>query len=108
MQSRTVPEDQARGAETVSDGVMALPRPHRFDVYIAAGGLLGGLLLVGIGLGTRPSSDPMTPFDGPWPVLVPLTVPAGWEAGAAQPSASGGAGTGVGSPARRTRVVQTY
>ena len=56
---------------------MALPRPHRFDVYIAAGGLLGGLLLVGIGLGTRPSSDPMTLFDGPWPVLVPLTVLAG-------------------------------
>ncbi|CAM5424316.1 sensor histidine kinase [Streptomyces canus] len=58
---------------------MALPRPHRFDVYIAAGGLLGGLLLVGIGLGTRPSSDPMTLLDGPWPVLVPLTVLAGCE-----------------------------
>ncbi|WP_328750534.1 histidine kinase [Streptomyces sp. NBC_00285] len=58
---------------------MALPRPHRFDVYIAAGGLLGGLLLVGIGLGTRASSDPMTLFDGPWPVLVPLTVLAGCE-----------------------------
>ncbi|EDY54104.2 two-component system sensor kinase [Streptomyces sviceus ATCC 29083] len=60
-------------------GVMALPRPHRFDVYIAAGGLLGGLLLVGIGLGTRPSSDPITLFDGPWPVLLPLTVLAGCE-----------------------------
>ncbi|WP_307078761.1 sensor histidine kinase [Streptomyces canus] len=58
---------------------MALPRPHRFDVYIAAGGLLGGLLLVGIGLSTRPSSDPITLFDGPWPVLVPLTVLAGCE-----------------------------
>lgn len=58
---------------------MALPRPHRFDVYIAAGGLLGGLLLVGIGLGTRPSSDPITLFDGPWPVLLPLTVLAGCE-----------------------------
>ncbi|MET7736439.1 histidine kinase [Streptomyces sp. NPDC005402] len=58
---------------------MALPRPHRFDVYIAVGGLLGGLLLVGIGLGTRPSSDPMTLLDGPWPVLVPLTVLAGCE-----------------------------
>lgn len=57
---------------------MALPRPHRFDVYIAVGGLLGGLLLVGIGLGTRPSSDPITLFDGPWPVLVPLTVLAGF------------------------------
>ncbi|MDT0481471.1 sensor histidine kinase [Streptomyces doebereineriae] len=58
---------------------MALPRPHRFDVYIAVGGLLGGLLLVGIGLGTRPSSDPITLFDGPRPVLVPLTVLAGCE-----------------------------
>ncbi|WP_405516689.1 sensor histidine kinase [Streptomyces canus] len=58
---------------------MALPRPHRFDVYIAVGGLLGGLLLVAIGLGTRPSSDPITLFDGPWPVLVPLTVLAGCE-----------------------------
>ncbi|WP_329597334.1 histidine kinase [Streptomyces pseudovenezuelae] len=58
---------------------MALPRPHRFDICIAAGGLLGGLLLVGIGLGTRPSSDPITLFDGPWPVLLPLTVLAGCE-----------------------------
>jgi signal transduction histidine kinase len=58
---------------------MALPRPHRFDVYIAAGGLLGGLLLVAIGLGTRPADDPITLFDGPWPVLVPLTVLAGCE-----------------------------
>jgi signal transduction histidine kinase len=79
MQSRTVPGHLAPRADTVLDGVMALPRPHRFDVYIAAGGLLGGLLLVGIGLGTRPSSDPMTLFDGPWPVLVPLTVLAGCE-----------------------------
>ncbi|MEU9911301.1 histidine kinase [Streptomyces sp. NPDC051001] len=56
-----------------------LPRPHRFDVYIAAGGLLGGLLLVLAGLGTRRSDDPITLFDGPWPVLVPLTVLAGCE-----------------------------
>jgi signal transduction histidine kinase len=59
--------------------VRRLPRPHRFDVYIAVGGLLGGLLLVAIGLGTRPSSDPITLFDGPWPVLLPLTVMAGCE-----------------------------
>ncbi|KUO04765.1 sensor histidine kinase [Streptomyces caeruleatus] len=58
---------------------MALPRPHRFDVYIAIGGLLGGLLLVGIGLATRPAKDPITLFDGPWPILVPLTVMAGCE-----------------------------
>lgn len=55
---------------------MRLPRPHRFDVYIAVGGLLGGLLLVVIGLGTRPSDDPITLFDGPWPILVPLGVMA--------------------------------
>ncbi|MFF7166371.1 sensor histidine kinase [Streptomyces sp. NPDC008086] len=58
---------------------MALPRPHRFDVYVAIGGLLGGLLLVGIGLATRPAKDPITLFDGPWPILVPLTVMAGCE-----------------------------
>ncbi|MFI0540211.1 sensor histidine kinase [Streptomyces sp. RP5T] len=58
---------------------MALPRPHRFDVYIAAGGLLGGLLLAGIGLSTRPADDPVTLLDGPWPVLVPLVVLSGCE-----------------------------
>ena len=79
MQSRTVPEGQARAADTVLDEVMALPRPHRFDGYIAVGGLLGGLLLVGLGLATRPATDPVTRFDGPWPVLVPLTVLAGCE-----------------------------
>ncbi|MCT9080777.1 sensor histidine kinase [Streptomyces fulvoviolaceus] len=58
---------------------VALPRPHRFDVYVAVGGLLGGLLLVGIGLGVRTSGDPVTLLDGPWPVLVPLCVMAGCE-----------------------------
>ncbi|NUS10777.1 MAG: two-component sensor histidine kinase [Streptomyces sp.] len=81
MQSRTVPGDQAGGAAAVFHGDMAvrLPRPHRFDVYVAAGGLLGGLLLVLLGLGTRRSDDPITLFDGPWPVLLPLTVLAGCE-----------------------------
>lgn len=79
MQSRTLHSHQASAADTVLDGVMALPRPHRFDVYIAAGGLFGGLLLVGIGLGTRSPKDPVTLFDGPWPILVPLTVMAGCE-----------------------------
>ncbi|WP_406197195.1 sensor histidine kinase [Streptomyces sp. NBC_01017] len=74
MQSRTLPGNQARTARTVLDGAMLLPRPRRFDVYIAVGGLLGGLLLVGIGLGTRPADDPITLFDGPWPILVPLGV----------------------------------
>lgn len=78
MQSRTLPPDQAWAAGSVLDGAMR-PRPHRFDVYIAIGGLLGGLLLVGIGLATRPAKDPITLFDGPWPILVPLTVMAGCE-----------------------------
>ncbi|WP_109003165.1 sensor histidine kinase [Streptomyces rishiriensis] len=55
------------------------PRPHRFDVCVAAGGLLGGLLLVAMGLSTRRSDDPITVFDGPWPVLLPLIVMAGCE-----------------------------
>ncbi|WP_443052477.1 sensor histidine kinase [Streptomyces sp. NBC_00299] len=76
MQSRTLPGNQARTARTVLDGAMLLPRPRRFDVYIAVGGLLGGLLLVSIGLGTRPADDPITLFDGPWPILVPLGVMA--------------------------------
>ncbi|MCI3273133.1 sensor histidine kinase [Streptomyces cylindrosporus] len=58
---------------------MALPRPHRFDVYLAVGGLLGGLLLMGLGLATRPSDDPITVLDGNWPVLPPLVVMAGCE-----------------------------
>ncbi|MGW2832128.1 sensor histidine kinase [Streptomyces sp. NPDC001286] len=58
---------------------MALPRPHRFDVFVAVGGLLGGLLLVGIGLTTRPAGDPIAVFDGPWPMLPPLVVMAGCE-----------------------------
>ncbi|MFE5817000.1 sensor histidine kinase [Streptomyces sp. NPDC056479] len=76
MQSRTLPGNQARTGHTVLDGAMLLPRPRRFDVYIAVGGLLGGVLLVGIGLGTRPADDPITLFDGPWPILVPLGVMA--------------------------------
>ncbi|MEW2261308.1 sensor histidine kinase [Streptomyces sp. NPDC047853] len=56
-----------------------LPRPHRFDVYAASAGLLGGLLLWGIGLGVRPADEPIVLFDGGWPLLVPLAVMAGCE-----------------------------
>ncbi|MEU0742465.1 histidine kinase [Streptomyces sp. NPDC006134] len=56
-----------------------LPRPHRFDACAALGGLLGGLLLWGIGLGTRPADEPIVLFDGRWPLLVPLAVMAGCE-----------------------------
>ncbi|MDN0195784.1 histidine kinase [Streptomyces sp. S.PNR 29] len=56
-----------------------LPRPHRLDVYIAAGGLLGGLLLWGIGLAARPATEPIVLFPGRWPILLPLAVTAGCE-----------------------------
>ncbi|MFJ8112856.1 sensor histidine kinase [Streptomyces sp. NPDC096132] len=56
-----------------------LPRPHRFDLYVAAGGLLGGLLLVGLGVSTRPDDEPTVLVHGSWPVLVPLVVMTGCE-----------------------------
>ncbi|MER6014488.1 sensor histidine kinase [Streptomyces bluensis] len=56
-----------------------LPRPHRFDVYIAVTGLLGGLALLAIGLGMRSAEEPMVLWAGPWPILVPLAVMAGCE-----------------------------
>ncbi|MFI9175991.1 sensor histidine kinase [Streptomyces lincolnensis] len=58
---------------------LRLERPHRFDVYLAVGGLLGGTLLAGIGLGVRTARDPITLFDGPWPVLALLAVMSGCE-----------------------------
>ncbi|MER5292287.1 histidine kinase [Streptomyces pharetrae] len=56
-----------------------LPRPHRFDVCVALAGLLGGLLLWGMGLATRPKDEPIVFFPGPWPLLVPLALIAGCE-----------------------------
>ncbi|MBA2809011.1 two-component sensor histidine kinase [Streptomyces sp. KM273126] len=56
-----------------------LPRPHRFDVYIAVSGLLGGLALLAIGLAIRTAQDPVVQWAGPWPILVPLVVMAGCE-----------------------------
>ncbi|MEV0691530.1 histidine kinase [Streptomyces sp. NPDC050388] len=56
-----------------------LPRPHRFDAWVALAGLLGGLLLCGIGLGMRPAHDPTVLFDGPWPIVLPLFLMAGGE-----------------------------
>ncbi|MFI9342203.1 sensor histidine kinase [Streptomyces sp. NPDC052773] len=53
-----------------------LPRPHRFDAYAALAGLLGGLLLWGFGLATRPKGEPIVLFPGAWPILVPLAVTA--------------------------------
>ncbi|MGW5235847.1 sensor histidine kinase [Streptomyces nodosus] len=54
-----------------------LPRPHRDDVLIAAGGLLGGLLLLGAGL--RTGHDPTSALDRGWAILIPLAVTAGCE-----------------------------
>ncbi|MFD4414856.1 MULTISPECIES: sensor histidine kinase [unclassified Streptomyces] len=56
-----------------------LPRPHRDDVRIAAGGLFGGLVLWGVGLYSRTPRDPMSLVDRGWAVLVPLAVMAGCE-----------------------------
>ncbi|QCD58267.1 sensor histidine kinase [Streptomyces hawaiiensis] len=56
-----------------------LPRPRRFDVYVALGGLLGGLLLWGVGLATRPHTEAYVLLPGRWPLLLPLVVMAGCE-----------------------------
>ncbi|WP_369262206.1 sensor histidine kinase [Streptomyces sp. R35] len=56
-----------------------LPRPHRDDVRIAVGGLLGGLVLWGVGLYSRTPDDPVSLVDQTWVVLVPLVVMAGCE-----------------------------
>jgi signal transduction histidine kinase len=56
-----------------------LPRLRRFDIYIALCGLLGGLLLWGVGLATRPHTEVYVLLPGRWPVLLPLFVMAGCE-----------------------------
>ncbi|GAA3799772.1 sensor histidine kinase [Streptomyces phyllanthi] len=58
---------------------LTLPRPHRFDVCVAAGGLLGGLLLLGLDLASRRAQEPIVLWEGPWPIVVPLAVMAGCE-----------------------------
>ncbi|MEU2299585.1 histidine kinase [Streptomyces antibioticus] len=57
----------------------ALPRPHRFDVYVACGGLLGGLVLMALGLALRPADEPLVLLPGAWAVLPPLVVMSGCE-----------------------------
>lgn len=81
MQPGTLPRGQAPGPYAVLDGVMAvrLPRPHRFDVYLAVTGLLGGLALWAIGLGMRAAEEPIVLWAGRWPLLLPLAVMAGCE-----------------------------
>ncbi|MEU0217676.1 histidine kinase [Streptomyces sp. NPDC006265] len=56
-----------------------LPRPHRFDLCVALGGLVGGLLLWGLGLATRPHTEVYVLLPGRWPILLPLLVMSGCE-----------------------------
>ena len=81
MQPGTVPGTHAGRARAVLDGVMAvtLPRPHRDDVWIAVGGLLGGLLLWGLGLAPRKASAALVLWPQWWALLVPLVMTAGCE-----------------------------
>ncbi|WP_314618933.1 sensor histidine kinase [Streptomyces stackebrandtii] len=55
---------------------MTLPRPHRIDLFIAATGLFGGLILWSFGLYV--TGDHV--FGQRWATLIPLTVMAGTEA----------------------------
>lgn len=57
-----------------------LPRPNRFDVCAGLAGLLGGLLIWSVGIGTRPADDPIVLLDGRWWILLPLVVTACCEA----------------------------
>lgn len=59
--------------------VVRLPRPHRFDVYAALAGLVGGMLLWGVDLASRPDGEEIVLLDGPWWILLPLFVTAGCE-----------------------------
>ncbi|MGW1160550.1 sensor histidine kinase [Streptomyces sp. NPDC002519] len=58
---------------------LRLPRPHRDDVRIAVGGLLGGLLLWALGLSPRGIQDPAVLWPARGALLVPLVVTAGCE-----------------------------
>ncbi|GGZ92170.1 sensor histidine kinase [Streptomyces echinoruber] len=58
---------------------LVLPRPHRDDVRIAAGGLLGGVVLWALGIHPRASSGDLVLWQAPWAPLVPLAVTAACE-----------------------------
>ncbi|WP_031171903.1 sensor histidine kinase [Streptomyces durhamensis] len=58
---------------------LALPRPHRDDMRIAVGGLLGGVLLWALGLHPRVPTDPLVLWAAPWAPLVPLAVTVACE-----------------------------
>lgn len=81
MQSETLPGDQSACPPALLDGGMArvLPRPHRDDLRIAVGGLLGGVLLWALGIHPRVPSDPLVLWHAPWGQLVPLAATAACE-----------------------------
>lgn len=81
MQWQVTRDGEAGAPTAVLDGCMAprLPRPHRDDVRIAVGGLLGGLCLWGVGLYSRTADDALARVDQGWAVLVPLAVMSGCE-----------------------------
>ncbi|MEV5440273.1 histidine kinase [Streptomyces sp. NPDC052682] len=56
-----------------------LPRPHRDDVFIAVGGMLGGLLLWALGISPRVPSGDLVLWPQRWAALVPLAVTAACE-----------------------------
>ncbi|MGW1287337.1 sensor histidine kinase [Streptomyces sp. NPDC002586] len=58
---------------------LALPRPHRDDLRIAVGGLLGGMLLWLLGIHPRVPSDPLVLWHASWAPLVPLVATAACE-----------------------------
>ncbi|KOV63330.1 sensor histidine kinase [Streptomyces sp. MMG1121] len=57
----------------------ALPRPHRDDLRIALGGLLGGVVLWTLGIHPRVPSDPLVQWHAPWAPLLPLLAIAACE-----------------------------
>ncbi|MEV6807517.1 sensor histidine kinase [Streptomyces sp. NPDC017248] len=56
-----------------------LARPHRDDLWIAAGGLLGGVLLWALGIRTRAASDSLVLWHAAWAPLLPLALTAACE-----------------------------
>ncbi|WP_225099525.1 sensor histidine kinase [Streptomyces sp. CoH27] len=57
----------------------ALSRPHRDDLRIAVGGLLGGMVLWALGIHPRVVADPLVLWHPAWAPLLPLVVTAACE-----------------------------